>query len=235
MVDIHTHILNGIDDGSSSLDESILILSNLSKIGVTDVVLTPHYIEYSSYDSPKSKNMILLSKLKNELEKRNIDINLYLGNEIYINEDILSLLKSGAISSLNDSKYLLIELPMSGIYEDYTMIFKDLIDHGYKVILAHPERYASFQNDYSLVLELYNMGVLFQCNIESILKKYGKGPYKLIKKIAKQKLISFFGSDIHRNKKDYSYVENAKKKLKKYYSDKELNDLFYNNGKEILN
>lgn len=234
MFDIHSHILNEVDDGSSSIKESIEILYNLSKIGVTDVILTPHYIEYSSYNSPRSNNISKLNLLKQEVKKSNININLYLGNEIYINNNILELIDKGEVSTLNDTNYLLVELPMSGKYENYIEIFKELIEHGYKVILAHPERYISFQEDFEPLIELNRIGVLFQCNIESVIKKYGKGSYKLIKKLAKENMITFLASDIHHIKDDYSYLEKSKKKLSKYYTDKQLEVLLSLNQKKFL-
>lgn len=233
MIDIHSHILYGVDDGAKTIDESVDIIRNLYKNGITDIILTPHYIEYSSYNSNKKSNLEKLDSLKKKLKEEGINVNLYLGNEIYINNNILSLLKKGEISSLNDSKYLLIELPMSGKYDNYVEIFKELIENGYKVILAHPERYNTFKKDINLIYELKNIGVLMQCNIESILKTYGKDSYKTIKKLAKNKLINFIASDIH-HKKDYEYINKARNKFKKYYSDSEIDDLLSNNQKDIL-
>ena len=233
MIDIHSHILYDVDDGAKTIDESVDIIRNLYKNGITDIILTPHYIEYSSYNSNKKSNLEKLDSLKKKLKEEGINVNLYLGNEIYINNNILSLLKKGEISSLNDSKYLLIELPMSGKYDNYVEIFKELIENGYKVILAHPERYNTFKKDINLIYELKNIGVLMQCNIESILKTYGKDSYKTIKKLAKNKLINFIASDIH-HKKDYEYINKARNKFKKYYSDSEIDDLLSNNQKDIL-
>ena len=233
MIDIHSHLLYGVDDGAKTIDESVDIIRNLYKNGITDIILTPHYIEYSSYNSNKKSNLEKLDSLKKKLKEEGINVNLYLGNEIYINNNILSLLNKGEISSLNDSKYLLIELPMSGKYDNYVEIFKELIENGYKVILAHPERYNTFKKDINLIYELKNIGVLMQCNIESILKTYGKDSYKTIKKLAKNKLINFIASDIH-HKKDYEYINKARNKFKKYYSDSEIDDLLSNNQKDIL-
>lgn len=234
MVDIHTHLLYGVDDGSKSIEESISIIENLSNAGVTDIILTPHYINYSNYNSSKTNNEIRMQNLKSELSRENIKVNLYLGNEIYIDDEIITLLQNGVMSSMNNSKYLLIELPMSGNHESYYDIFLDLINLGYIVILAHPERYTSFQKDISKVYELQEIGVLFQCNIGSILGDYGKDAKKTIKKLLKEKLVTFIASDIHHGKKDYMFVEKVKDKIKKYLTDNEINDLFENNARKIL-
>ena len=130
MIDIHNHLLFGIDDGSKSIEESLDILNDMSKCGYTDVILTPHYIDGSRYSNNRDDNLNRLELLKEELNKNRISINLYLGNEIYIDDDINEYLDNKIISSLNNTNYLLIELPMSGEYVGYQELFKDLIKKG---------------------------------------------------------------------------------------------------------
>ena len=178
--------------------------------------------------------MILLSNLKNELKKNNIDTNIYLGNEIYIDDNLLELLNDNIISSLNDSKYLLIELPMSGEKDNYTDIFLDLINEGYTVVLAHPERYISFQKDFNKIYELNDIGVLFQCNIGSILGEYGRSSKKVLKRMLKEDLVFMLGTDIHHIKYDYNFIEKVKNKIRKYVSDDKLNEIIVNNAKKII-
>lgn len=235
MIDIHSHLLYGIDDGSRSIVESAYIIKSLSEIGYTDIILTPHFINSSSYMSTRENNLDLLDRLKVELVKHQIPVNLYLGNEIYIDSDIIKLFKEGIISSLNDSKYLLIELPMSGENEIYYDVFLDLINMGYKVVLAHPERYISFQKDFNKVYELKEIGVLFQCNVGSILGDYGSHAKKTIKRLLKEHLITFMGTDIHHKKENYNFAEKAKKRFSKYLTEDEINDIFENNARKLLN
>lgn len=234
MIDIHSHLLYGIDDGSKSIEESVDIIKNLNKIGVTDIILTPHYIYESKYNSSRQNNLKLLSNLKHALKENNIDTNLYLGNEIYIDQKIYDLLEKDEISSLNDTNYLLIELPMTGEFEGYIDIFENLISKGYRVILAHPERYHTFQKDFDKVYELEEIGVYFQSNIESILGSYGKSAINTMKRLLKEKKVSFLASDIHHAKKDYNKWEKAKKKIRKYISKKELNILLNENPSKLI-
>lgn len=234
MIDVHSHLIYAVDDGSRSLEESIEILRNLSKVGVTDIIITPHYISDSNYDSTKIDNLSKLNKIKRELEDQNIDIRVYLGNEIYIDENIIDYIRENKICTLNNTEYTLIELPMSGIYADYVDIFCSLIDEGCKVVLAHPERYNAFQKDFSKIYELNNIGVLFQCNIESILGKYGKEAKKVIKRMLKEDLVYMFGTDIHHVKSSYDFIDKASNKILKYVSKEKLNDLLVNNAKKII-
>lgn len=235
MIDIHSHLLFGVDDGSRTLEESVHVIKKLSEVGYTDIILTPHYINDSTYVSTREENLDVLKRLKVGLIRNNVNVNLYLGNEIYIDSEIANLLKNNIISSLNDTKYLLIELPMSGENEIYYDVFLDLINMGYKVILAHPERYISFQKDFNKVYELKELGVLLQSNVGSILGDYGRGAKKTIKRLLKENLITFMGTDIHHNKEEYTFIEKAKKKMGKYLTQNQINNIFENNAKVLLN
>ena len=124
MIDIHSHLLFGVDDGSRTLEESVHVIKKLSEVGYTDIILTPHYINDSTYVSTREENLDVLKRLKVGLIRNNVNVNLYLGNEIYIDSEIANLLKNNIISSLNDTKYLLIELPMSGENEIYYDVYQ---------------------------------------------------------------------------------------------------------------
>lgn len=233
MIDIHSHILPGIDDGAKSFEQSLDILRGLSGQGITDVICTPHFIAETKITSSKAANTKLLEELKKRIEAENIDINLHLGNEIYIDRDIAKFIRTRKISSLADSKYLLIELPMSGEFAQHQDIFLSLQRKGWTVILAHPERYHSFQKDDKELQELFGKGVLFQCNLGSFIGQYGKNAKKLARKLAKENQIFCFGTDIHRPR-DYSEIAKAIKKLSKYYGPAGLNQLLVVNPSMIV-
>ena len=234
MIDIHNHLLFGIDDGSKSIEESVDVLKDLESIGYTDVILTPHYISNSRYSSDVVSNYYLMKELESSLKENNINIKLHLGNEIFIDDDIMGLIKNREAYTLNGSMYVLIELPMSGEYDGYQDIFDDLISSGCKVVLAHPERYISFQNDYNKALELENIGVIFQSNLGSLLGKYGMGAKKLIKRLLKDKKVTFLATDIHHKKHDLNDFNKAKKVALKYISEVEFNKLVKENPSLLL-
>ena len=233
MIDIHSHILYDTDDGANSIEESIAIIKELISIGYDSIILTPHYIKDSKYAKSKNANNVKLNKIKDILKENNIDVNLYLGNEIYIDDDILSLLKKQEISTLSNSKYILIEIPLSGYHTYYKDIFRDLIKNDYKVILAHPERYYSFQKDFNKIVELYNMGVLLQGNINSIIGQYGKSAKKVTTKLLKNNMLTFLSTDIHRVNNNYNF-EKVKNKTLKYISIDYWEDLTTNNARKII-
>ena len=235
MTDIHNHLLFGIDDGSRSIEESVEVLRGMYEYGYRNVILTPHYIKDSNYSSNVKNNYKLLKQLKDALYQNNIDIKLFLGNEIYIDDDIYDLLRAKEIYSLNATEYLLIELPFSGEYPNYEEIFKDLMSKGCKIILAHPERYLTIQKNFDIIYDLEKMGVYFQSNLDSLLGKYGEKAKITLKKLLKEKKVAFLATDIHHKKKDYKVWDEAKQIALKYVTEKEYNYLVNKNPSKLVN
>lgn len=234
MIDIHNHLLFDTDDGVKTIEDSIDVLKDLYSYGITDVIFTPHYITGTKYNKTIKENLIKLKELRNRLELENININLYLGNEIHIDEDIFYNLKNGIISTMNGTRYILVELPMNGEYDGYIELFKDLISKGCKIILAHPERYTSIQEDFNLLYELNSIGVLFQCNIDSIIGKYGIDASNTIIRMLKERLIHFLATDIHRKKDNYNKWNMAKLIALKYITEEEYNILINDNPSRLI-
>lgn len=233
MIDIHSHFLPGIDDGAKTIEDSINILNELSRQGVTDVIATPHYVEETIYISSRRRNYELLDAVRARAKEAGININLYLGNEIYINNNIISLHQLGTVSALNNTAYLLVELSLSGKYPNYEGVLDELVRAGYKVVLAHPERYTTVQEDFEVLYPLAEMGVLFQCNLGSIIGQYGKNAKKTVRRMIKENMIFAFGSDIHRAH-GTADISLAQKKLAKYYSKADLNKVLYENPSKII-
>lgn len=233
MFDLHSHILPGIDDGARSIDESAEMVKQMAAAGVTHIIATPHYIVGTLQRSPRATNAILLEGLKSRLSAEGVRVNLYLGNEIYIDERIAGYLAEGKMATLAGGRYLLVELPLSGEFMGYKDILAGLIGLGYKVILAHPERYVSVQKDLEVAVELSQMGVLLQGNLGSLFDKYGKQARKTLIELIKRKLIFGFGTDAHRVLRA-DFLDLAKKKLSKYYSEAELQEVLISNPRRVL-
>lgn len=210
MTDIHSHILFDVDDGSKSIEESIELLKKMKDIGFDNVILTPHYIEGSEYSSKNLEKKKKLNQIKEELLNQNIDINIYLGNEIFINNNIYELIKNGEIHTLNNTRYILVELPFHNQIVNLEDIIYELKIKGLIPIIAHPERYSYFQNNYKEVDRLREEGFLFQGNYASILGYYGKESQKLLKYMLKKQYIDYLGTDVHRTAKTY-VIDNFKK------------------------
>lgn len=234
-IDIHSHILYGIDDGSKTLEESIEIIKQHIEMGFTSIVATPHYIENSKYITNNQKKQNILNNLKKEIKNKNLNVNLYLGNEVFINNNLEKLLNTNEISSINGSKYLLIELPMHNKIKNINDIIYELRIKGIIPIIAHPERYEFVQKNPKIVKDWIEEGALLQSNYGSIIGIYGNKAKKTIKKLLKQNKITFLATDIHfPNNKIYLNMEKIKKKIKKIIGEEKLKELMITNPKKII-
>lgn len=234
MKDLHSHILYDIDDGSRNLKESLEILKKASINGITDIILTPHYIKDSKYNANNKEKEKKLKNLQEELKKNNIKINLYLGNEVYIDEDINNLLKKD-ISTINNSKYILIELPLNSKCLILDEVLYGLVKENLIPIIAHPERYKAYYKNYDFFDNLIKKGCLFQSNIGSLYGDYGRKSKKMFKELLKRNMIHFIGSDIH-NQNSKIYEKNIEKDLLKIVKDKnKVDDLLINNTDKVIN
>lgn len=226
MKDIHNHLLYGIDDGSDNYKRSVEILNNLSREGVTDIVVTPHYIIGSNYNSNNKTKEELIKKLQKET-----NIKLYIGNEVYIDNGIIENIKMGNISTINNSNYLLIELPLRESLDCAKDIIFDLRNNGIIPIIAHPERYHYLKLED--LVTFIDMGCLLQGNITSLNNKYGKNAKRNLELLLKKHMIHVLGTDTHNNG-DIN-LNDCRSLLKKIVDDKMYNDLINNNFSKIIN
>lgn len=223
MKDLHSHLLPGVDDGAKVIEHTRDMLKSAREAGVTDIMFTPHYVKGSKFSSTAQVNNEIFEDIK-VIAKEEYDINAYLGNEIYLVEGVLRDIKSGKCNTLNGSKYILCEIPMHQRFNNLKSVFIEIMNAGYKPILAHPERYSAYLGDYEFFIQLYELGVKMQINYPSLLGMYGSKPKKMAKKLLKMGIIDFVGSDIHSvSELKYEKLDKAMKKLKRIVG----NDRFY--------
>ena len=236
MTDIHSHILFGVDDGARGIEESIDILKKMKSTGFNNVILTPHYIKGEIYNINNKEKLKRISILKEELNKQKININIYLGNEIFINDNLIDDIIKGNCYTLNNSNYILFEISFHNKIISLDKWIERINSNGCKLILAHPERYTYFQKDYKFVDKLKQTGVLFQANYGSIINQYGKDACNLLKYMLKNNYIDYFGTDIHR--KDNTFVLDNFSKIEdeiiKIIGSKSYN-IIKNNSDKIIN
>ena len=230
MIDLHSHIIPNVDDGSKTFDESIEILNEAKKVGFSDVILTSHFIP--EYNETKIEELI---SLKEDLQKNCDSIKLHSGMEVYITERIEKLLNNKKILTLAGSNYLLMELPLSNHVNYFEYVIYVLQSKNIIPIIAHPERYLEVQKNYKLVEEYIEKGCLIQCNYASILGYYGKDAQKTVKKLLKEKLVNFLGSDCHRKGSNYLNIPKAVKKIIKIIGEEEFYKISTTNPQRILN
>lgn len=234
MIDLHTHLLFGTDDGVEALEESVLQIKEAKRVGIDKICFTPHYIE-PEYIKSKIQNKRKLDKIKMELKKINIDMELYLGNEVYISEHIVELFENDIVSTIANSNYVLIELPMNAELRNLEELVNRIINIGKKVIIAHPERYIYVQKNKKYFEKLTSMGkVYLQGNFGSIIGSYGKEAQKTIIKLIKEKRLHILASDIHK-KNLYNKMPQIMLKLKKITDEKYIKQLTEEIPKKIIN
>lgn len=193
MIDIHTHILPNVDDGSPSLEVSLAMLEEQVKQGVTDVYLTPHVCFGNKQYYEKEELIEKFEKFKNAC--KNIPIKLHLGEEIFYRSNSYDAFKNDKFLPLGDTGYYLVEFSMSQDFEDIESTVYNLTCLGKKIIIAHPERYSYMKDD--LMDRLRDVGAYFQINASSFLGEFGKHAKKRAKKLLKKGYVDFVASDCH--------------------------------------
>lgn len=197
MIDLHSHILHEIDDGSKSLQESVRLCA-LGRINhIKKIVATPHFNALGDMDNFISLRDDRISTLKNELEKQKIQTQIFSGAEVFVDDDIF-FSKNLKRLTINQSRYLLVEFDFFGIRIKHVSDYlNELFSMGVIPIIAHPERYEFFQNDYDAVNEFASRGVLFQLNAGSLASRDGREEFELAYEMAFKGVASFISTDAH--------------------------------------
>ena len=219
LVDIHSHLLPGLDDGVKSEDESLYILRSLEKIGYKKVITTPHVMnEY--YPNNPSKIHARLEEIRNLIRKNNLDITLEAAAEYYLDETLMAKLSDQETLLTFGNNYLLFEtsfLNKPAFLED--AIF-NMHTNGYQPVLAHPERYGYLHGDESLVEQLKGMNVLFQMNVLSLTGYYSSEIKRMARYLLKENTIDLIGTDCHNAHQVEVIVKSLNTKNLKYLEGK---------------
>ena len=190
MKDLHNHLLYGIDDGAKTIEDSKRLLKEMEENKITEIMFTPHYIIGSNYNADNDKKRKLIEELK-KLTK----IKLYFGNEVYIDNNIVEYIKKDEISTLNGSRYVLVEFPLNEKMDLAFTLVQNIIKSGYVPIIAHPERYHYY--DLEFFSDLIREGCLLQGNITSLCGKYGKSAKHNLELLVAKHMIHLMGTDTH--------------------------------------
>lgn len=194
-VDVHSHLIPGIDDGSKDMEDSIAMIRRFVELGYKKIITTPHVMSDYYKNSPDT---ILdgLKALRLELEKQYISIEIEAAAEYYLDENLEEKIELQQILSFGDG-YVLFELPFMSEPPNLADIIFKFQTNGYKPILAHPERYGFWYNDFNKFIEMKDKGVHLQLNILSLLGHYSPETQKIAERLIDEKLISFLGTDCH--------------------------------------
>ena len=233
MIDFHTHILPNVDDGSKSVEETFELLKEAKKAGFEAIISTSHYME-KYYEVNVAERKIWIKALSENLYKENIDLKLYLGNEIYITENIIQLLETGKATTINNTNYLLFEFPLNAKPMNIYDFIYEMLQYKIIPILAHPERYVFIQKDPEMIYHLIQKGVLMQSNYGSILGQYGEKAQIIVKKLLENDMVHFLGSDVHKRKSIYPRIPQALSEIKLIVGEEKLKEITTVNPRLVL-
>lgn len=234
MIDIHSHIIPKVDDGSKSVEETFNMIMEAKNVGFTNIFLTSHYLTHY-YETDTAELIFWKEKLQEAIDYKKIKVKLHSGMEVYITDRIKELLEQKKLLTLNNSRYFLLELPLSTTINYLEHVLDFLNSVSIKPILAHPERYRFVQEKPSLVQEYINNGMLIQCNYGSILGIYGNSAKNTMKTLLKKDMVHFLGSDCHREGTIYTLIPEAIKKIKKIVGEQKFEEISTLNPQKILN
>lgn len=196
-VDLHSHLIPGIDDGSPDVATSIELLSSFKELGYRKVVTSPHVMADGYRNTPET---ILggLDKVRAEIDRQGLEIEIEAAAEYYLDHELENLVKHKKVLTFGGSnKYLLFELPFISEPAVLFQVVFSMQTHGYKPVLAHPERYQFWYGSYEKFEELKDRGVYLQLNMIALSGAYGPGAKKIAERLIDDGYYEFIGSDCH--------------------------------------
>jgi tyrosine-protein phosphatase YwqE len=225
MVDVHSHLIPGIDDGSSSMEESLKMIATMSEMGYQKIITTPHVMN-DFYPNTTEDIRSRVKRLRAHVDAAGIDMEVDAAAEYYLDEYLLQMLQDKAELLTFGDGYLLFETSFlnepaylrEGIFQ--------IISNGMKPVMAHPERYVFVQNRPEMLEDLLDRGLLLQINTISLSGYYSKAAKKLAELLIDEGSVSFLGTDCHNQK----YLEMMAKTIDQRYFDKALQLNLLNNS-----
>lgn len=193
--DLHSHLIPGIDDGSKTLEDSMAMLKKFHALGYRKVITTPHVMSDYYRNTPE---IILggLAIVRAEIERQGLDLTIEAAAEYYLDYNLRDLITNKEVLTFGDN-YVLVELSFSQEQPGVKELLFELITEGYKPILAHVERYPFYNNQWDLIDEYRERGILLQLNINSLSGHYGPQVKRMAEQLIDRDWIDVIGSDCH--------------------------------------
>ena len=210
MIDLHSHILPGLDDGAQTLEESIEMARMAEKDGIEKIVATPHLFRgdfiREGFEIIENKRF----ELSHALRENHIQVEVFAGAEVHISHNLIShIMQNRKYLTLNKSSYMFVEFPSDHVFSGVKNLFFELMSEGIKPIITHPERNSVFIQNPSLLYELVQMGGLSQANSGSFSGLYGKRAEEAVFRFLELNLIHFVASDCHNTRSIVPWLSEA--------------------------
>ena len=234
MIDIHCHILPGIDDGARDITESIGMAKHAASKGITAIFATPHH-KNGWYDNRKDRILLKVKRFNSKLRRKRIPVQILPGQEPRIYGELLDDYKAGKILTLNNqNKYLLIELPDSHVPKYAEKLLFDLQLEGITPIIVHPERNVQIRKDPDILYRLVKNGAATQITASSLLGEKGRKLKKFSEQLITHHLTHFVASDSHRLSRNEFNLPNAYDAIAHKFG-KDFVHMMQKNARAVLN
>lgn len=231
MIDIHCHLLYGVDDGAGTIEESVAMLKEAREQGIHGMILTPHY-RHGMFSYPKEEIEEHFMQLKPYAER--LGIALALGTEYHVNSRMVEALKEGRCHTLAGSRYVLSEYSHDSELAYLEQMTETLVRHGYIPVLAHVERYACLTRDLDSVYRLRELGGWIQVNADAVLGLDGMAAKRFCKKLLKEELVDVVASDCHGIKRRACHMAACYERITKKFGETYAGQLMTDNPSGIL-
>jgi len=235
IVDIHCHVLPAIDDGPSDWDESLKMISMAKDNNIGKIITTPHWIKGTSWQPSASRVISDVKRLNELLDSQDIEVEVFTGMEIGINENLHELARSGEILTLANSNYLLVEIPFISLPIGIEDIIFSLVSYGFIPLLAHPERNKEFQAAPGRILDLMERGALVQITAGSLCGHWGNGAMNCSIKLIENDAVFAIASDGHSVDRRPPEMFEALSILERLVGENETRNILSNSEKIINN
>lgn len=196
MIEMHIHLLPGVDDGSKSMEETEKMLRIIEDDGIDKVIATPHFYR-GYYESSHEDIVKLVDKVNGLCRDKGINVEVHSGQEVFLDRHTLEDYEASRIAKIENTDYMLVELPMMKMPEDAMSIIYELRIKGIRPIMAHPERYVYVMEQPDIVNTFVEEGCLLQINSGSIRGRFGKDVMKTAHTLIKNGMCNLIGSDAH--------------------------------------
>ena len=196
IVDMHCHVLPGVDDGPKTMEDSMKVLAEVARQGVGEMIVTPHF-HPGRYKVYASQVMETLTRTQAEAEKRNIAVRLIPGQECYYYSELTRELNAGHVLTMAGSRYVLVEFEPDAMYSTVRNGIRDLVSHGYLPIVAHFERYRCLEGEPERMQQLRGDGAALQMNFGRLTIKeniFRRNPWR---RLLRDGFVDYLGSDTH--------------------------------------
>ncbi len=239
MIDLHCHILSGIDDGAQTITDSLAMAQQAVAEGIHTIVATPHH-QNGKYVNERASIIHQVKQLNDELQQHEIPLKVLPGQEVRLYGGLLEDYEAGKIVTLNETnKYIFIEFPSNHVPRYTEQLFYELRVKGMIPIIVHPERNAELIERPDKLYNLVNKGALTQVTAGSLLGKFGKKIKRFSLQLVEHNLTHMIASDAHNTTSRGFHLEESYELIEKEFGTTVMNDLRENpyliiSGKAIL-